>query len=227
MTLHDLTLALRNQMGDNRAHVESAFWETLSAIMSEDRQSSSKWRTMDQARLTELVDRCREGDLDATKSVYELFKRPVFNLAYRHTMNAAAAEDILQDVFLKVFSRLGDVRDIKTFPGWIFRIALNTCYTYLRQKRAQEGKVIPLNEIEGRVDDAKAVPVERDLRGTLNEAIQTLPNRLKSVFVLHDVQGFKHREISNILGCSVGTSKSQLFKARLKLRDYLKAKKIV
>jgi RNA polymerase sigma-70 factor (ECF subfamily) len=97
----------------------------------------------------------------------------------------------------------------------------------LRQQKAQGGKTVPLSEMEGQILDEGAEPVESDLKEPLETAVESLPPRLRSVFVLHDVQGYKHEEISRLLGCSVGTSKSQLFKARMKLRVFLKARKVV
>jgi RNA polymerase sigma-70 factor (ECF subfamily) len=151
----------------------------------------------------------------AMGSIYEMFKGPVFGLVYRYAQNRAAAEDLLQDVFVKVFSNMRHVRDAATFPAWVFRIALNTAYSHLRQKRVQTEKLVPLGDLEGRLEEPGTEPVERDLQGPLEAAIRTLAPRLKSVFVLHDVQGYKHEEIALRLGCAVGTSKSQLFKARI------------
>jgi RNA polymerase sigma-70 factor (ECF subfamily) len=185
------------------------------------------WGTSDKAQLARLIERGRAGDLGAMEALYEMFKRPVFGLQYRHTMDQAVAEDLLQDVFLKVFTHLGDVRDPDTFPAWVFRIALNTCYSFLRQKKAQSGRDVPLSEMEGRIMDDGAAPVERDLKEPLERAVQSLPAGLRSVFVLHDVQGYKHEEIARLMKCSVGTSKSQLFKARMKLRALLRARKVV
>jgi len=227
MSASSLLLAIQGQFGDNtlRAEYESFLAEALD--MERDTRGGPVWGTADKARLAELVERGREGDLAAMESLYEMFKRPVFGLIYRHTQNQAVAEDLLQDVFLKIFSHLRNVRDAATFPGWVFRIALNTSYSYLRQKKAQGVKLVPLSDLEGRLEERGGEPVERDLRKPLDEAIQALAPRLRSVFVLHDVQGFKHEEIARALGCAVGTSKSQLFKARIKIREYLRAKKAV
>ena len=227
MSASSLLLAIQGQFGDNtlRAEYESFLAEALD--MERDTRGGPVWGTADKARLAELVERGREGDLAAMESLYEMFKRPVFGLIYRHTQNQAVAEDLLQDVFLKIFSHLRNVRDTATFPGWVFRIALNTSYSYLRQKKAQGVKLVPLSDLEGRLEERGGEPVERDLRKPLDEAIQALAPRLRSVFVLHDVQGFKHEEIARALGCAVGTSKSQLFKARIKIREYLRAKKAV
>jgi RNA polymerase sigma-70 factor (ECF subfamily) len=195
--------------------------------MSQIRPEKPVWGTADKTRLADLIERGRAGDLKAMESIYEMFKNPVFGLAYRHTMNQAAAEDLLQDVFLKIFTHLQDVRDTDTFSAWVYRIALNTCYSYLRQKKARGEKHVSLADIEGKVMDESPELVEKDLKEPLERAIQSLAPRLRSVFVLHDVQGHKHEEISRLLGCSVGTSKSQLFKARMKLRAFLKDRKVV
>jgi len=219
-----LLLAVQGQIGDNSLREEYRSFLEAVVAMERDPQGAPVWGTADKARLAELVARGRDGDLGAMESLYETFKRPVFGLVYRHTQNRAVSEDLLQDVFLKVFSNMGTVRDAATFPGWVFRIAINTCYSYLRQKRSQGDRLVPLDDLGGNVEDRTTEAVEQDLRVPLEQAIQTLAPRLKSVFVLHDVQGFKHEEIARVLGCSVGTSKSQLFKARIRLREFLRSK---
>jgi RNA polymerase sigma-70 factor (ECF subfamily) len=227
MSAYTLVLAIQSRIGDNSLRADyDVFREELLA-MGRDRGGEPIWGTADKARLEELVARGRGGDLAAMESLYEMFKRPVFGLVYRYAQNRAVAEDLLQDVFLKVLSHLRDVRDAATFPGWVFRIAVNTSYSYLRQKKAQGDKVVPLDDLEGSIEDRSGESVERDLQGPLEKAIQALAPRLRSVFVLHDVQGFKHEEIAQALGCAVGTSKSQLFKARIKVREYLRARKAV
>jgi RNA polymerase sigma-70 factor (ECF subfamily) len=224
MSAYTLVLANQARIGDNSLRADhEAFMEALLA-MGRDRGGEPSWGTLDKDRLEELVARSRDGDLAAMESLYGMFKGPVFGLVYRYAQNRAAAEDLLQDVFLKVFSHMRDVREAATFPGWVFRIAVNTAYSFLRQKKAQGDKTVPLDDLEGGVEDRKGEPAERDLQGPLEAAIQALAPRLRSVFVMHDVQGFKHEEIARALGCAVGTSKSQLFKARLKVRDYLRAK---
>jgi RNA polymerase sigma-70 factor (ECF subfamily) len=224
MSAYTLVLAVPGQIGDNgfRADYESFLEAAL--MVGREKGEGPVWGTADKARLEELVRRGREGDLAAMESIYGMFKGPVFGLVYRYTQNRTAAEDLLQDVFLKVFGNLRKVREAATFPGWVFRIALNTAYSYLRQKRAQAEKVVPLDDLAGKIEDRTSGPVEKDIQGPLEEAVRALAPRLRSVFLLHDVQGFKHEEIARTLGCAVGTSKSQLFKARIKVREYLKAK---
>ena len=222
-----LLLAVQGQIGDNGVGAEYETFLEAALEMARSRGEGPVWGTADRALLEDLVTRGRAGDLAAMESIYEMFKGPVFGLVYRYAQNRAVAEDLLQDVFLKVFSHMRHVRDAATFPGWMFRIAINTAYSHLRQKRAQAEKLVPLDDMEGRIEDRRAEPVERDLRGPLEEAIEALAPRLRSVFVLHDVQGYKHEEIARTLGCAVGTSKSQLFKARLKIREHLRARKAV
>jgi RNA polymerase sigma-70 factor (ECF subfamily) len=175
----------------------------------------------------DLVERSRRGDARAMEAIYERYKRPLFNLAFRFTYNSTVAEDLLQDIFIKVFTHLDDVQNVKTFSGWIYRIGLNTCYSYLRGKKVEAQRSIPLSEIEGKMEEACSDTEEKEIKKPLDEAIQSLPEKLKAIFLLHDVQGFKHEEIAKTLGCSVGTSKSQLFKARMRIRQFLKDKQVL
>jgi RNA polymerase sigma-70 factor (ECF subfamily) len=222
-----LLLAVQGQFGDNSLRADYDSFLEAALDMERMRGEGSAWGTADKARLEDLVARGRAGEMAAMEALYEMFKGPVFGLVYRYAQNRAIAEDLLQDVFLKVFSHMPSVREAATFPGWVFRIAVNTAYSHLRQKRIQTEKTVPLGDLEGRLEEPGTAPVESDLQGPLEQAIQALAPRLRSVFVLHDVQGYKHEEIARTLGCAVGTSKSQLFKARIKVRDYLRARKVV
>lgn len=177
--------------------------------------------------LKDLIKRSREGDTQAMETLYEQYKRPFFNLVYRHTYNFEVAEDLLQDIFLKIFTNLQSLQNVETFGGWAYRIALNTCFSYLRGSKSQLQKTIPLNAVEGTIKEETYGPNERMMKRPLDDAIQALPNKQKSIFLLHDVQGFKHEEIAQMLRISVGTSKSQLFKARIRIRDFLKNKQML
>ncbi len=176
----------------------------------------------------DLIRRAQEGDAVATEVIYNRLKTPLFNLAYRYTFDRPAAEDLLQEIFLKIFSHLDDVQKMDTFIAWAYRIALNTCFSYLRLKKGEFQKTVSISDIEGTIQDvSRETSPENDVRKPLDKAIETLPHKLREIFLLHDVQGFKHEEIAGMLGLSVGTSKSQLFKARLKLRDYLKTRRLI
>jgi RNA polymerase sigma-70 factor (ECF subfamily) len=177
--------------------------------------------------LRDLIRRSRDGDTQAMGSIYEHFKSPLFGLAYRYTNNATAAEDLIQDIFLKVFTSLSSLDKDKAFVGWLYRIAVNTCLSYIRSHKRAFQKEIPLGEVEGILNGSAQGHPEDMLNKSIAEALQTLSPKLKSVFMLHDIQGFKHDEVAQILDCSVGTSKSQLFKARMKIRHHLEKKQVL
>ena len=180
---------------------------------------------MAETHVGELIRRGKAGDPRALEEIYGRFRTAIFSLALRHTGDRAAAEDILQDTFIKVLTHLGDVQSEETFPAWVYRIAINTCYSHLRGRRSRENRTVALSRVEGRTEEAVYDAHETSLSGPLEEAIARLPEKLRMIFLLHDVQGFKHAEIGAMLGVSVGTSKSQLFKARSRVRNFLKAEK--
>ena len=181
----------------------------------------------DASLLDDLIKRSRKGESMAMEAIYERFNRPLFNLIYRYTANREIAEDLLQDVFLKIFTNLQTLRKTETFTGWMYRIAINTCFGYLRASKIQHQRTIALNDVKGGFGDDTFKPSDKFMRKSLDNAIHSLPSRMKTVFLLHDVQGFKHEEIAPMLGCSVGTSKSQLFKARMKIRERLGKDKVI
>ncbi len=175
-------------------------------------------------KLKELIRLNRDGNLQAMEILYKHFKSSLFSLALRYTCNFEAAEDVIQDVFVKVFTNLHTLDEDKAFVGWLYRITINTCLSYLRSHKKLRQKTIPLENVQAFAADAGPSAMQKVENKILEQTIQKLAPRLKSVFLLHDVQGFKHREIAYILGCSVGTSKSQLFKARKKMRKLLEHK---
>ena len=221
------TLVLRREIGDNTLSRPLGLVFGTWSFMTEDEARRPSLEPADKAALERLLERARSGDGGAQEALYGMYKVRVFGLACRYTYDPVAAEDLLQDVFIKVFTHLEDVRDVATMSAWVYRIALNTCYSYLRSKRLRSRTMVPLSAIEGGPGEATYDTHETDLTKPIDEALRGLPARLRSVFVLHDVDGFKHGEISRILGCSVGTSKSQLFKARMRIRERLKGKGVL
>jgi RNA polymerase sigma-70 factor (ECF subfamily) len=193
-------------------------------LSQREKESAAGKGKIDVLVLKDLIERSQEGDTLAISALYEQYKRPLFSLIYRHTYNYEAAEDLLQDIFVKIFTHLGSLQNYEMFNGWAYRIALNTCYSYLRSKKSKLRDALPLDEAKRVVNEDRHGVQEKEMRKPLDEAIESLPRGLKSVFLLHDVQGFKHEEIARTLGCSTGTSKSQLFKARMRIRAYLKDK---
>jgi RNA polymerase sigma-70 factor (ECF subfamily) len=143
------------------------------------------------------------------------------------TGNTAEAEDLTQEAFLQLFRKVSTFRGESAFSTWLHRLAVNVVLMHLRKKGLQ---VVSLDE----VDNSKDEPVKRDYgdddrrlvgsvdRIGLQRAIADLPPGYRAVFVLHDVEGYEHNEIAEIMDCSVGNSKSQLHKARMKLRDRLR-----
>jgi len=206
----------------------------LSVPVTNDKLSDAmKYRKADSAPgrnpnadLAPMIKAAIMGDRLAMEKLFQHFKIPIYNLAYRYTYDAAAAEDILQDVFIKVFTHLDDIKNVDTFPAWLYRVGVNASLSYLRSRKREIKKLVPMSDIEGRMAEATNDADTSHLRKPLDEAIDALSERLKTVFVLHDVQGFKHQEIAGILGCTVGTSKSHLFKARMRIRAHLKKKSI-
>lgn len=217
------TLVLREEIGDNTLSRILGAWP----FMTEDEARIPSLEPAEKAALERLLERARAGDEKAQEALYGMYKARVFGLACRYTYDPVAAEDLLQDIFIKIFAHLGDVRDVATMSAWVYRIALNACYSHLRSKRLRSRTMVPLSAIEGGPGEATYDTHETELKGPIEEALRELPPRLRSVFTLHDMDGFKHGEISRILGCSVGTSKSQLFKARLRMRKMLKEKGVL
>lgn len=216
------------RMRDNSPRLSGREVPAADAAMNQDGKDrlSRMWKKSP-AGQGDLVKRSIAGDNRAMEALYEQYKQPLFNICYRYTYDQATAEDLLQEVFIKVFTHLKDVQKEETFVAWMYRIAVNTCYSYLRSKRSYLQKTVALSEIEGRLDEAVYDSNNNMIEKHLDDAVKTLSGRLKSIFLLHDVQGFKHEEIAGMLKCSVGTSKSQLFKARMKIREYLIKRRLV
>ncbi len=171
----------------------------------------------DKAFLYDVVRRCRNGDTDAMEMVYTGYKTPLFSIAYRFAGTHSLAEDLLHDIFINIFKYIKKLKSTEAFNSWVYRVAINTCMSYARQRKKR--KEISLNEINAAdIPD----PVQQHGQHYLEKAIQSLPPKQKSVLILHDIIGFTHAEIADIMKFSEGTSKSQLFKARMKIRTYLK-----
>jgi len=172
--------------------------------------------------LTALISRSQAGSLEAFEQLYNLYKNKVYGLTFNLTRDHQTAEDLTQDIFMKIFSAIKDIDRPELFPAWVYRIALNTCYSHLRREKVYEEKLeIAVPADEGQSDKSFDSRHD-DLARAVNEALASLPEKLRTVFLLHEVDGLTHEEIASVLGCQVGTSKSQLFKARIKLRKILK-----
>jgi RNA polymerase sigma-70 factor (ECF subfamily) len=176
----------------------------------------------------EAIDRAKGGDAEAFEGLYGLHKRRVYSLCLRMTGNTAEAEDLTQEAFLQLYRKIATFRGESAFSTWLHRLAVNVVLMHLRKKGLPE---ISLDEaLEPQHEDGPKKDIgARDnvLAGSidrvnLERAIESLPPGYRIIFVLHDVEGYEHNEIAEMMGCSIGNSKSQLHKARMKLRDLLK-----
>ena len=182
---------------------------------------------VDKLSEAEAIERAKQGDAEAFEALYNLHKRRVYSLCLRMTANTAAAEDLTQEAFLQLFRKIGTFRGESAFSTWLHRMAVNVVLMQLRKKGLP---VVPLEEtFESEDESPRKEPGAEDVRLTgsidrlqLQQAIVDLPPGYRTIFVLHDVQGYEHNEIAAMVGCSIGNSKSQLHKARMKLRELLK-----
>jgi RNA polymerase sigma-70 factor, ECF subfamily len=176
----------------------------------------------------EAIDRAKQGDAEAFQVLYEMHKRRVYSLCLRMTANTAEAEDLAQEAFLQLFRKIATFRGESAFSTWLHRLSVNVVLMHLRKKGLP---VVSLEETtQGGEEDSPKKDFGADdvaLAGSidrlqLQKAVENLPPGYRTIFVLHDVEGYEHNEIAGIVGCSIGNSKSQLHKARMKLRDLLK-----
>jgi RNA polymerase sigma-70 factor (ECF subfamily) len=175
----------------------------------------------------ELVRMAQQGNADAFEALYNAHKVKVYSLCLRMTSNVAEAEDLAQVAFLQVFRKLSTFRGDSALSTWLYRIVVNTVLMHFRKKGLRE---LPLDEPIGHAADAPRREIgrrDRRLSGAvdriaLTRAIEQLPSGYRATFVLHEVEGYGHHEIAQQLRCSVGTSKSQLHKAKAKMRELLK-----
>lgn len=171
----------------------------------------------------DLVARCRAGDVDAFETLYREHAARLYTLACRMAGSPEDGEDLLQEIFLQAYRKLESFKGDSSIGTWLYRLALNHCLDYLRSRRAR------MNKLTETLDaDASFEPTARRdtpiARMDLERAVERLPEGCREAFVLHDVEGFDHKEVAGLLGIAEGTSKSQVFKARMKLRGYLRGK---
>jgi RNA polymerase sigma-70 factor (ECF subfamily) len=171
-----------------------------------------------------LAQSAAKGDMVAFEELYSRHNRRVYSLCLRMLQSAQEAEDLTQEVFIQLFRKIGSFRGDSAFTTWLHRMTVNQVLMHFRkrsvknEKTTEEGDT-PVQIVAGTENPRKMPVVDRI---ALDRAIAQLPKGYRSVFILHDVQGHEHEEVAKILGCSVGTSKSQLHKARMKLRKLLK-----
>lgn len=174
----------------------------------------------------ELIARSAAGDIGAFEQLYERHRRRVYTLCLRMLGNTADAEDLTQEVFIQVFRKLNTFRGASAFTTWLHRLTVNQVLMHLRKRYVRQEEVTEDGDLKNLSDPGTPRPPAVSLidRITLEQAIAQLPPGYRTVFILHDVEGYEHERIAEMLGCSAGTSKSQLHKARKKLRHLLRAR---
>ena len=178
----------------------------------------------------EMISNAQEGDIRCFEMLYARHKRRVFSLCLRMSGNYAEAEDFTQEAFLQLYRKIKSFRGESAFSTWLHRLSVNIVLMHFRKKglleislqellEPQPGEESPQREL-GMADNVLRDSVDRI---TLERAIGELPPGYRIIFVLHDIEGYEHNEIAELLSCSIGNSKSQLHKARMKLRTLLPA----
>jgi len=168
----------------------------------------------------ELVERARRGDVSAFGELFRAHQRRIYALCLRMTADPARAEDLTQDAFVRAWQKLGSFRGRSRFLTWLHRVAVNVVLGDLRSRGRWEAR---LTELEQPQSEARAAVRRHPEAGIdLERAIGELPPQARMVFVLHDVEGYRHREIAAMSGIAEGTSKAHLHRARRFLREVLK-----
>jgi RNA polymerase sigma-70 factor, ECF subfamily len=175
----------------------------------------------------ELAQKAAQGEMGAFEELYQRHNRRVYSLCLRMTGNVSEAEDLAQEVFIQLFRKIGSFRGESAFTTWLHRLTVNQVLMHFRKRgvrmeQTTEDGETPI-QIERGTENPNSMPVVD--RIALDKAIAQLPPGYRTVFTLHDIEGHEHEEIARMLGCSVGTSKSQLHKARMKLRGLLRQQK--
>jgi RNA polymerase sigma-70 factor (ECF subfamily) len=171
----------------------------------------------------ELTRLAASGNISAFELLYERYHRRTYGLCLRMTSSQTEAEDLTQEVFIQLFRKIGSFRGESAFSTWLHRLTVNQVLMHFRRRsvkneRISEDGEIPEQIVPGTENQARMPVLDRI---GLTKAVSELPPGYRNVFLLHDVEGYEHEEVAKILHISVGTSKSQLHKARLKLRGLL------
>jgi RNA polymerase sigma-70 factor (ECF subfamily) len=163
---------------------------------------------------SEIVQRCKAGDASAFEEIHNLYGHKLYSLCYRMSGSHENAEDLMQEIFIILVKRIKSYRGDAKFSTWLHRVGVNACIDYLRKNKFQH---VEINENAPYVQDTSSAKRLEQSHG-IKKALIALPAGYRAVIVLHDIQGYKHAEIAKMRGTSEGAVKSQLFKARRKMR---------
>lgn len=178
-----------------------------------------------------LIDRCKNGDVAAFEELISGYEKRVFNIIYRIIGDYNEAEDISQEVFIKVFRTIKNFKEKSSFYTWLYRVAVNECINVLKERRKIYAYSVdsPIkvedDEIIREIRDDKESPEKRfeykELRACLEDALNRISYEHRMMIVLRDIQGFSYEEIAEIMQCPTGTVKSRISRARKALRELL------
>jgi len=175
----------------------------------------------------EAVRRAQNGDAAGFEYLYRSMSKKIYAMCVRMLKNKADAEDLTQQVFLQLFRKIGSFRGESRFSTWAYRVAFNQVLMHLRRKKSVEAQPLDAVRSDGQTERSfEHDPVDTSMtsapeRLNLKRAIRRLPEGYRRIFLLHDVMGYGHHEIAALVGCSIGTSKSQAHKARRRLQRLL------
>jgi len=169
--------------------------------------------------LKELIDKCKKGDRKAQEQLYRQYSNILFGICLKYSRNKSEAEDSLHDSFITIFEKIGQYKSKGSFEGWIKRITINTV---LQKYRKEEYLKVVSDNVEEEVE-VETGYFDIGLQ-TLLKYIQELPNKYRMTFNLYVLDGYSHKEISSMLGTSPGTSKSNLARARMILKERIEKK---
>lgn len=186
---------------------------------------------------TDLIDRCRANDPAAFDAVVARYKNKIYNYLFRMMGNADDAEDVTQEVFVRLYTTIDSFRSQSSLNTWLFRIAGNLCIDHFRRGKKHKAIAFSLDDPVSEADSGEGSFASREIADSryephrqmeqteLSQQIQValagLPEKLRAVLLLHDIEGMPYEEIAQIVGCPLGTVKSRLFNARLQLRGKL------
>lgn len=170
--------------------------------------------------LTELVNRCRKHDRLAQKELYEAYKSTLFGICRRYLHQWEDAEDVLTESFVKIFSKIDDYAGEGSFEGWMKKITVNEALMHLRKNKMHFQELDNHHIAFGEEPNYDEKLEEKEVLHLL----EMLPVGYRTVLNLYDVEGYKHKEIADLLGISINTSKSQLILARKKMRELIEKK---
>lgn len=166
----------------------------------------------------EIVEACKKGNSQSQYELYELYSKAMYNICFRMLKNEMDAEDLLQNSFIDVFTKIDSFRFQSSIGAWIKRIVINNCINFLKKRRLYFEEV---TEQLGQIEEPQEVPTSSLSIDTIKRAMLQLPDGYRVVFSLYLIEGYDHQEIADILNVSVATSKSQYSRAKSKLRSIL------